>query len=88
MKLWLLIIGTLLVYITVSNDAKRFITTILYCVVLITILRSNADTQGGKRKSLVEEGMVRVKRGVGGRRGIGGMWLRRQKRQIKRGKKN
>ena len=28
MKLWLLIIGTILVYITVSNDAKRFIISI------------------------------------------------------------
>ena len=32
MKLWLLIIGTILVYITVSSDAKRFsIQSILSC---------------------------------------------------------
>merc|ERR1712203_1246557 len=55
MKLWLLIIGTILVYITVSNDAKRL----------------NGDRQEGNPTSLVEdrEGMSRVKRSVGGRGG-------------------
>merc|ERR1739848_711320 len=50
MKLWLLIIGTILVYITVSNDAKRL----------------NGDMMEGKE----QQGMVRVKRAVGGRKEI------------------
>merc|ERR1712113_43483 len=54
MKLWLLIIGTILVYITVSSDAKSL----------------NGDMVEGNPTRLVEEneGMVRVKREVGGRR--------------------
>merc|ERR1711863_177094 len=56
MKLWLLIIGTILVYITVSNDAKRL----------------NGDMIDGNPTSLVEEqeGMVRVKRAAGARKGV------------------
>merc|ERR1712001_628446 len=55
MKLWLLIIGTILVYITVSNDAKSL----------------NGDMIDGNPTSLVEEqeGMVRVKRAAGARKG-------------------
>merc|ERR1712062_253914 len=51
MKLWLLIIGTILVYITVSNDAKTL----------------NGDILEGNPTSLVEDGMTRVKRAVDGR---------------------
>merc|ERR1712001_513135 len=55
MKLWLLIIGTILVYITVSNDAKRL----------------NGEMLDENPTSLVEEqeGMVRVKRAAGGQGG-------------------
>jgi len=54
MKLWLLVVGTILVYITVANDAKRI----------------NGDLTKGNPTSLVEEqeGMVRVKRAVGGKK--------------------
>merc|ERR1712141_25960 len=51
MKLWLLIIGTILVYITVSNDAKTL----------------NGDILEGNPTSLVDDGMTRVKRAVDGR---------------------
>ena len=68
MKLWLLIIGTILVYITVSNDAK----TLKFCCRVVFfftnfILRLNGDILEGNPTSLVDDGMTRVKRAVDGR---------------------
>merc|ERR1719213_613902 len=69
MKLCLLIIGTILVYITVENQAKRL----------------NGDIMEGKPSSLLDdnEEMVRVKRAVDGRRKMkqqGGFRTGRKKR--------
>merc|ERR1712048_26059 len=74
MKLCLLIIGTILVYITVENQAKRL----------------NGDIMEGKPSSLFEdnEGMVRVKRAVDGRRPKKQGGFRTGRKNVRSGRKS